>query len=84
MSSLADEVWSMFTVSEDDQPYIDPNDIDIFDHVVRKDGFDMTDEDEAALIPYGSKSFFCFVGCLVREKLRLKCVLVVSISCSCI
>jgi len=52
MGTLSEEVWSYFTISENDAPFIDSDD-DILEHVVRKDGFPMTEDDVAALIPYG-------------------------------
>jgi hypothetical protein len=53
--SLADEVWELFTAGENDHVYVSDDDgieDSLMSCVQRRDGTPMTEDDDAALVPY--------------------------------
>ena len=52
-TSFAEELWNFFAVDADDSDLYVSEDEDVIEGVSRKDGKAMTEDDEAALLPYG-------------------------------
>eukprot|EP00614_Pseudopedinella_elastica_P012063 CAMPEP_0172609620 /NCGR_PEP_ID=MMETSP1068-20121228/29588_1 /TAXON_ID=35684 /ORGANISM="Pseudopedinella elastica, Strain CCMP716" /LENGTH=330 /DNA_ID=CAMNT_0013413179 /DNA_START=74 /DNA_END=1066 /DNA_ORIENTATION=- len=51
--SLSDEIWSYFSISESDEPYVEPDHTPL-DGLERSDGTPFDDDDERALLPYAA------------------------------